>query len=47
MDSGLKGVALCFRPQGHGGRVDQSPFGEVWYHFALPCPEGIAKGHDE
>jgi len=26
---GLKGVALCCRSQGHGGRVDQSPFGEV------------------
>jgi len=24
-----------------------SPFGEVWYQFALACPEGILKGHDD
>jgi len=49
VDGGLKGVALCFRPRGHGGRVDRSPFGEVWWvcQFALPCPEGFLKGHNE
>jgi len=47
VDGGLKGVALCCWSQGHGGRVDWSPFGEVWYQFALPCPEGILKGHDD
>ena len=51
VDGGLKGVALCLRPRGNGGRVDWSPFGEapVWWvcQFALPCPEGFLKGHNE
>ena len=49
MDARLEGVTLCLRPQGHGGRVDRSPSGEVWWvcQFALTSPEGFLKGHNE
>ena len=49
VNGGLIAVTLCFRPQGHGGRVGRSPFREVWWmcQFTLLCLEGLLKGRSE